>query len=154
MTTAGVSALLLQRQLGLSRYETAWMMLHKLRRAIDENAASPSAVEVVLAARKEQLKGRRAALVMVAVEKRVRMSVIPDFKKVTIEVSCPERCSRLDHLHRRSGAEEAGYKHVSRPQPPGLTAEPSRWCRRIVDWQPAAMADRNVVSRAQPGLPR
>jgi hypothetical protein len=36
MTTykRGVSALLLQRQLGLSRYETAWMLLHKLRRAM------------------------------------------------------------------------------------------------------------------------
>jgi len=35
MTTdkRGVSALLLQRQLGISRYETVWMMLHKLRRA-------------------------------------------------------------------------------------------------------------------------
>ena len=36
MTTdkRGVSALLLQRQLALSRYETAWMMRHKLRRAM------------------------------------------------------------------------------------------------------------------------
>ncbi len=36
MTTdkRGLSALLLQRQLGLSRYETAWMMLHKFRRAM------------------------------------------------------------------------------------------------------------------------
>src|SRR5439155_27352836 len=35
MTTdkRGISALLLQRQLGLRRYETAWMILHKLRRA-------------------------------------------------------------------------------------------------------------------------
>jgi hypothetical protein len=34
MTTdkRGVSALLLQRQLALRRYETAWMMLHKFRR--------------------------------------------------------------------------------------------------------------------------
>ena len=32
--TPGISALQLQRQLGLSRYETAWMMLHKLRRAM------------------------------------------------------------------------------------------------------------------------
>src|ERR1700687_6119703 len=40
MTThkRGVSALLLQRQLGLSRYETAWMMLHKLRRAMVNTA--------------------------------------------------------------------------------------------------------------------
>jgi hypothetical protein len=30
----GISALLLQRQLGLRRYETAWMLLHKLRRAM------------------------------------------------------------------------------------------------------------------------
>src|SRR5215831_15473247 len=36
MTTdkQGVSALLLQRQLDLPRYETAWMMLHKFRRAM------------------------------------------------------------------------------------------------------------------------
>jgi transposase-like protein len=30
----GISAKQLQRQLGLSRYETAWMLLHKLRRAM------------------------------------------------------------------------------------------------------------------------
>ena len=43
MTTdkRGVSALLLQRQLGLSRYETAWMMLHKLRRAMVNAAREP-----------------------------------------------------------------------------------------------------------------
>ncbi len=29
----GVSALGIQRQLGIARYETAWMILHKLRRA-------------------------------------------------------------------------------------------------------------------------
>ena len=36
MTTdkRGLSALLVQRQPGLRRYETAWMMLHKLRRAM------------------------------------------------------------------------------------------------------------------------
>lgn len=43
MTTdkRGVSALLLQRQLGLRRYETAWMMLHKLRRAMVNVAREP-----------------------------------------------------------------------------------------------------------------
>ena len=42
MTTdkRGVSALLLQRQLGLGRYETAWMMLHKFRRAMVNAAAN------------------------------------------------------------------------------------------------------------------
>jgi len=34
----GVSALQLQRQLGLARYETAWVMLHKLRRAMGREA--------------------------------------------------------------------------------------------------------------------
>jgi ISXO2-like transposase domain len=32
--TPGISAKQLQRQLGLSRYETAWLMLQKLRRAV------------------------------------------------------------------------------------------------------------------------
>src|SRR4051794_4094719 len=32
--TPGISAVQLQRQLGLSRYESAWTMLHKLRRAM------------------------------------------------------------------------------------------------------------------------
>ena len=42
MTTdkRGISALLLQRQLGLKRYETAWMMLHKFRRAMINAAES------------------------------------------------------------------------------------------------------------------
>src|SRR6266705_582818 len=48
MTTdkRGVSALLLQRQLGLSRYETAWMMLHKLRRAMVNAIREPLRGEV------------------------------------------------------------------------------------------------------------
>jgi hypothetical protein len=48
MTTdkRGVPALLLQRQLGLSCYETAWMMLHKLRRAMVNAAREPLRGEV------------------------------------------------------------------------------------------------------------
>jgi hypothetical protein len=43
MTTEkrGVSALLVQRQLGLACYETAWMMLHKFRRAMVNVAREP-----------------------------------------------------------------------------------------------------------------
>jgi hypothetical protein len=103
MTTdkRGLSALLLQRQLGLSRYETAWMMLHKLRRAMVNAAREPLRGEVEIddtwvggeqagLRGSRQLKNRRAALVLVAVEKRgracgrARMSVIPDFKATTI----------------------------------------------------------------------
>src|SRR5713226_5659465 len=39
--TPGISAWQLQRQLGLRRYETAWMMLHKLRRAMVAPERSP-----------------------------------------------------------------------------------------------------------------
>jgi transposase-like protein len=103
MTTdkRGVSALLIQRQLGLSCYETAWMMLHKLRRAMVSAAREPLRGEVEVDETwvggeqaglrgSRQLKGRRAALVLVAVEKRgrgsgrVRMRAIPDFKSGTI----------------------------------------------------------------------
>ena len=44
MATAafGILAVQLQRQLGISRYETAWMMLHKLRRAMVNPERSPS----------------------------------------------------------------------------------------------------------------
>jgi hypothetical protein len=85
MTTdkRGVSALLVQRQLGLSSYETAWMMLHKLRRAMVNVAREPLYGEVEVDETwvggeqaglrgSRQLKGRRAALVLVAVEKRGR----------------------------------------------------------------------------------
>jgi len=103
MTTdkRGVSALLLQRQLGLSRYETAWMMLHKLRRAMVSATRERLRGEVEVddtwvggeqagLRGSRQLKNRRAALVLVAVEKRgrgsgrARMNVIPDFKAATI----------------------------------------------------------------------
>src|SRR5688572_9232528 len=93
-------ALLLHRQPGLSGYDTAWMMVHEVRGAMvnASREALHGEVEVdktwvggeqagVRGSR--QLKGRRAALVLVAVEKRdrgsgrVRMKVIPDFKAGT-----------------------------------------------------------------------
>ena len=87
MTTdkRGISALLLQRQLELRRYETAWMMLHKLRRAMVNVAREPLRGEVEIDEAwiggsqaglrgSRQLKGRRAALVLVAVEKRGKAS--------------------------------------------------------------------------------
>jgi len=100
MTTdkRGVSALLLQRQFALRWYETAWMMLHKLRRAMVNLEREPLRGEVEVDETwvggtqaglrgSRQLKGRKAALVLVAVEKggratgRARMAVIPDFKR-------------------------------------------------------------------------
>jgi len=141
MTTdkRGVSALLLQRQLGLTCYETAWMMLHKLRRAMVNTAREPLHGEVEVDETwiggeqaglrgSRQLKHRRAALVLVAVEKRgqasgrVRMSVIPDFKAATItsfltQHVAPGSTIYTDGLKSFSGLIDAGFKHIARTQP-------------------------------------
>jgi len=141
MTTdkRGVSAALLQRQLGLSRYETAWMMLHKLRRAMVNAAREPLHGEVEVddtwiggpqagLRGSRQLKGRRAALVLVAAEKRgkvsgrVRMAVIPDFRKATITRFLTQNVATgstiyTDGLKSFAGLEEVGFKHIPRTQP-------------------------------------
>jgi transposase-like protein len=141
MTTdkRGVSALLLQRQLGLSSYETAWMMLHKLRRAMVNIARGPLHGEIEVDETwvggeqaglhgSRQLKGRRAALVLVALEKRgrgsrrLRMKVIPDFKAKTIisflhQNVSPGSTIYTDGLKSFEGLTEAGFKHIARAQP-------------------------------------
>ena len=141
MTTdkRGVSALLLQRQLGLRRYETAWMMLHKLRRAMVNAARGPLHGEVEIddtwiggtqagLRGSRQLKGRRAALVLVAVERRgrssgrVRMAVIPDFKANTLSAFIKQNVTPgstiyTDGLKTFTGLPEVGFTHIPRSQP-------------------------------------
>jgi transposase-like protein len=141
MTTdkRGVSALLLQRQLALRRYETAWMMLHKFRRAMVNVAREPLRGEVEVddtwvggpqagLRGSRQLKGRKAALVLVAVEKRgratgrARMAVIPNSKKETLiafvkQHVAPGSMVYTDGLKTFAGLEQAGFKHVPRSQP-------------------------------------
>lgn len=135
----GISALLLQRQLGLGCYETAWMMLHKFRRAMVnlERESLWGEVEVdetwvggtqAGLRGSRQLKGRKAALVLVAVEKRgrrsgrVRMAVIPDFKSATFlaflkQNVAPSTVVYTDGLKSFTGFEQAGFRHVPRTQP-------------------------------------
>jgi transposase-like protein len=144
MTTdkRGLSALLLQRQLGIGRYETAWLILHKLRRAMINEAREPLWGDVELDETwvggtqaglrgSRQLKGRRAALVLVAVERRgratgrVRMEVIPDFSAATIQKFvarnvAPGSNVYTDGLKSFAGLAEAGYRHRPRTQPPPL----------------------------------
>ena len=134
----GLSALLLQRQLGLGSYETAWMMLHKFRRAMVNASREPLRGEVeiddtwiggTLAGLRgsRQLKGRKAVLVLVAVEKRgqasgrVRMAVIPDVKAATLLAFlkvhvAPGSTVYTDGLKSYVGLKEAGYQHVARIQ--------------------------------------
>src|SRR5260221_6163579 len=81
----GISAVPLQRKLGLRRYETPWMLLHKFRRAMVNLEREPLRGKVEVDETwiggtqaglrgSRQLKGRKAALVLVAVEKRGRVT--------------------------------------------------------------------------------
>jgi len=91
--TPGLSALQLQRQLGIDSYETAWAMLHKLRRAMvrcgrDALKEKVEVDEAYIGGLEAGLKGGRQllekALIVAAVEVRgkasgrVRLQVVPD----------------------------------------------------------------------------
>ena len=135
----GISALLLQRQMGLRRYETAWMLLHKLRRAMVNATREPLHGEVEIddtwiggsqagLRGSRQLKGRKAAIVLVAVEKRsrisgrIRMAVILNFKKTTMidfvkQNIAPGSTVYTDGLKGFEGIPAAGVQHIPHPQP-------------------------------------
>jgi transposase-like protein len=160
----GISALLLQRQLGLTRYETAWMVLHKLRRAMVNAAREPLHGDVELddtwvgghqpgIRGSRQLKGRKAAIVLAAVEKRstgsgrVRMAVIPDFKQTTIlefvkHHVAPGSTVYTDALKGYDGLQPAEVRHVSRKQP--IRSELRRGAASVVP-----LADRAIGNLQQ-----
>lgn len=166
MTTdkRGVSALLLQRQLALRRYETAWMILHKFRRAMVSLTREPLRGEIEVddtwvggsqagLRGSRQLKGRKAALVLVAVEKRdhgtgrARMEVIPDFKSSTLIAFLkrnvePGSIVYTDGLKSFTGLHEAGYKHIPRSQP--LRIDLRRGAKSVVP-----LADRAIGNLQQ-----
>jgi transposase-like protein len=116
------------------------MMLHKFRRAMINVQREPLRGEIevddtwvggtqagLMGSR--QLKGRKAALVLVAVEKRgrnttgrARMAVIPDFRRETLltflkDNIAPGSTVYTDGLKSFTGLNEAGFEHVSRSQP-------------------------------------
>jgi len=97
--TPGFSALQLQRQLGLARYETAWTMLHKLRRAMvrperDRLSGTVELDETYVGGVEEGRRGGRQrdskkVIVAGAVEVRghgsgrIRLMVVPDLSAAT-----------------------------------------------------------------------
>jgi transposase-like protein len=141
MTTdkRGISALLLQRQLGLSRYETAWMLLHKLRRAMVNAAREPLYGDVEVddtwiggpqpgIKGSRQLKDRHAVPVLVAVETRgdrsgrIRMVVLPNFTATTMTAIlkrhvAPGSTIYTDGLGGFAGLAAAGFRHIALKQP-------------------------------------
>jgi hypothetical protein len=94
----GASALSLQPQLGLTRYETAWTVLHKLRRAmvrpgLDRLRATVEVDETYVGGEEEGLRGRETytkILVGVAAEEagdgvgRIRLATLPDASGVSL----------------------------------------------------------------------
>jgi transposase-like protein len=172
-----VTRRLLQRQLALRRYETAWLIQHKLRRAMVNATREPLHGDVEIddtwiggpqpgLRGSRQLKGRKAAIVLVAVEKRgdrsgrVRLAVAPDFKQTTMlhfvkAHVAPGSTVCTDGLKGWEGLQAVGVKRVPRTQP--VRSALRRGVPSVVPLadrarQPAAMAHRHV-SRRQPPAP-
>jgi transposase-like protein len=162
--TRGLSALLLRRQLDLNRYETAWMLLHKLRRAMVNAAREPLHGDVEMddtwvggpqpgLRGSRQLKGRKAALVLVAVEKRgnssgrVRMAVLSDLKEATVHAFvrqhiAPGSTLYTDAYKSFDRLAATGVRHVPRHQ-----ASRSEFRRGAVSVVP--LADRAIGNMQQ-----
>lgn len=135
----GMSALGLQRVLGLSSYKTVWAMLHKLRRAMvrpgrDCLRGTVEVDETYWGSKEEGVIGRQTekkALIVVAAEEdgkgigRIRMRHIPDVTKASlhgfiVKAIEPGNTVRTDGLPAYLGLE--GYVHdrqVQRHQPEG-----------------------------------
>jgi len=135
----GVSALGLQRVLGLGSYKTAWAMLHKLRRAMvrpgrDRLSGVVEVDETYWGGQEEGVIGRLThdkALIAVAAEEdgrglgRIRLRRIADLTKATLHGFIgqsiePDSTVRTDGLKTYRGLK--GYVHdrqVQRDQPEG-----------------------------------
>jgi len=140
----GISAVQLQRQLGIRRHETAWMMLHKLRAAMVAPQREPLKREVevdefFLGGFEEGLKGGRArgkkTLCGVAVEVRgkgsgrVRLQVLADasveslgpFVDTSVEVGA---IVHTDGWGGYNNLSALGFQHRPRNQSAGVGEEP------------------------------
>lgn len=129
----GVSALGLQRALGLGSYHTAWAMLHKLRRAMvrpgrERLAGMVEVDETLIGGRRHGGRPGRSpegmTLVLVGVEERehgigrIRLRVIPDASTSTLTAAVREmveRGSRVRTDGRKGyrGLRAAGYRHTA-----------------------------------------
>ncbi len=131
----GISAKQLQRQLGLTRYETAWLILHKLRRAMvaPERSRLTEEVEVdefFVGGVEEGLKDGRQrgekVLVGVAVEVRgrgsgrLRLQILPDASadSLTAFVTATTAAGAVVHTDAWQGYKRLGtLDYTHRPIP-------------------------------------
>lgn len=135
----GVSALGLQRVLGLGSYKTAWAQLHKLRRAMvrpgrDRLAGTVEVDETYWGSEEKGVRGRQTeekALIIVAAEEdgdgigRIRVRRTPDLTRASLhgfigQAVEPGSTVRTDGLNSYLGL--SGYMHdrqVQSAQPDG-----------------------------------
>jgi len=135
----GVSALGLQRVLGLGSYHTAWNWLHKLRRAMvrpgrDRLAGVVEVDEIFIGGERPGKRGRGAAgkaLVVLAVQDtgrrigRIRMRRVADASGESLEPAVWEMVEhgstvRTDGWRGYNGLAELGYQHVVVRKDPDL----------------------------------
>jgi len=126
----GASAVGVQRILGLGSYTTAWIWLHKLRRAMvrpdrERLRGRIEVDEAYIGGVEEDVRGRQTetkALVVIACEEnesgigRIRLRHIPDASATSLvgfvqEAIEPGSVVRTDGWEGYAGLEEKGYKH-------------------------------------------
>jgi transposase-like protein len=131
----GVSALGLQASLGLGSYRTAWVWLHKLRRAMvrpgrDRLAGRVEVDETYFGGRSEGHEGRRKGnktLIVIAAEEdgrkigRIRMQRVPNASAKSLEAFIkgavkPGSVIHTDGWYGYVGLKGLGYVHESTPQ--------------------------------------
>lgn len=126
----GMSAQNLQRLLGLRSYNTAWLCLHKLRRAMvrsgrERLSGIVEADETYLGGPREGKRGRRAfgkQIVFIAAEVRghkvgrIRLSLVPDVSGATLGRAVSDAVTvgaivRTDGWKGYNSVRAGGYKH-------------------------------------------
>jgi len=126
----GASALGLQHILGLGSYKTAWLWLHKLRRAMvrpgrDRISGTVQVDETYIGGEKTGKRGRGAegkTLVLIAAQEdgkitgRVRLKQIEDASAKSLELAIQEMVEpgtlvKTDGWKGYNGLESLGYKH-------------------------------------------
>ena len=140
----GISAVQLQRQLGIQRHERAWMMLHKLRRAMVAPEREPlkrdvEVDEFFLGDCQQGMKGGRQrgkkVLCGVAVEVRgrgsgrLRLGILEDASKPSLsafvsDTTAPGAIVRTDGWKGYNGLTELGYDHAPFSQGPDPVGDP------------------------------
>jgi transposase-like protein len=147
---SGVSALGLQRVLGLGSYETAWIWLHKLRRAMvrpgrDRLSGTVEIDEVYIGGERSGKRGRGAlgkSLVMIAAEKdgagtgRIRLCRIADASAASLQAAisqavAPGSTVETDGWSGYRGVEHLGYLHHVARDSAEVGEHPLPRCHRV-----------------------